>query len=394
MATKSIKKAQPTPSPSTRGMARWLLFGLTLLLLIGGSVGFFHFIVNEDDQTSEENEGPSLVNRAIEMVQFHHLFPKEKNTPPGMVWIPGGTFPMGMKHRLIDLDDVNFRDAQPIHHVTVDGFWMDKTEVTNAQFAKFVKETGYVTVAEKKPTLEEIKKELPPGSPLPREEDLKAGSLVFQPPKGRVPLTQHFRWWAYVPGANWRAPEGPGSSIKDRMDHPVVHVCWHDAVAYAKWAKKRLPTEAEWEYAARGTKVLQPYIWGEKLTPDEKWYANIWQGEFPLENTEADGYTRTAPVGTYPANDFGLFDMSGNVWEWCHDWYRPDYYSKSPSKNPQGPKDSYDPNEPHIPKKVQRGGSFLCSDQYCSRYRPAGRGKGDLKSGSSHIGFRCVRDSE
>ncbi len=296
--------------------------------------------------------------------------------PQGMVWVPGGEFWMG--------DDM-FPDAPP-HRVYVDGFWMDRTEVTNAQFEKFVKQTGYQTVAERKPDPKDF-----PGVP---EEKLVPGSIVFTPPTEAVPLTEHYRWWQYVPGACWRHPEGPGSSLKGRENHPVVHVCWEDAIAYARWAGKRLPTEAEWEFAARGGLDRKPFVWGDELTPGGKWQANIWQGRFPRENTARDGFPRTAPVASFPANGFGVHDLAGNVWEWCADWYQPEYYKLSPKRNPRGPDSSHDPLEPGIPKRVQRGGSFLCSDEYCVRYRPGGRGKGAVDSGQSHAGFRCVRDAQ
>jgi sulfatase modifying factor 1 len=295
--------------------------------------------------------------------------------PEGMVWIPGGRFAMGS-------DYAPFDDARPIHTVEVDGFWMDKTPVTNAQWEKFVKATGYVTVAERKPDPKDY-----PGVP---EDKLVPGAVVFSPPDQPVPLDNIGQWWAWVPGANWRHPEGPNSTIKGRENHPVVHVCWEDAVAYCKWAGKRLPTEAEWEFAARGGMTQKPYVWGDEFRPGGEYQANTFQGRFPNENRKEDGYARTSPVGTYPPNKFGLYDMAGNVWEWCSDWFRPDYYAQSPVRNPQGPPDSYDPQEPGIPKKVQRGGSFLCTDQYCSRYMPGGRGKGATDTGTSHVGFRCV----
>lgn len=297
------------------------------------------------------------------------------DAPHGMAWIPGGTFWMGET-------DPMFSDAQPVREVAVDGFWMDRTEVTNQQFAKFVEATGYVTVAEKAPTAEQY-----PGAP---PEALVAGSAVFTPPDVAVPLHNHLAWWSYVAGANWRHPEGPGSDLTDREDHPVVHVCWEDATAYAYWAGKRLPTEAEWERAARGGLDRKPYGWGDELTPDKEWRANIWQGQFPVENTLEDGFRITAPVASFAANGYGLHDMAGNVWEWCADWYRPDTYAASSSLNPKGPNSSYDPNEAGVPKRVQRGGSFLCSDLYCVRYRPGARGKGASDSGQSHAGFRCV----
>jgi formylglycine-generating enzyme required for sulfatase activity len=291
-----------------------------------------------------------------------------------MVWVTGGTFWMG---------DSDFPDAQPVRQVTVDGFWMDTTEVTNAQFAQFVRATGYVTVAERAPDPKEF-----PGVP---PEQLKAGSVVFTPPPTAVPLDDLGQWWSYVPGADWRHPDGPGSKIDGKDNLPVVHVCYADAAAYAKWAGKRLPTEAEWEFAARGGMERKPYAWGDGQKPGGVWPANIWQGNFPNENTAEDRFPRAAPVASFPPNPFGLHDMAGNVWEWCADWYRPDAYAAGPARNPQGPADSLDPLEPGVPKRVQRGGSFLCSDLYCVRYKPGARGKGEVMSGASHLGFRCAR---
>lgn len=294
--------------------------------------------------------------------------------PEEMAWVPGGWFWMG---------DNNFKDAQPEHLVYVDGFWMDAHEVTNAQFAKFVAATGYQTVAELPPKQEDF-----PGAP---PEALVAGSIVFAPPDHEVPLDNHLQWWAYVPGADWQHPEGPDTNILDRQNHPAVHIAWTDAMAYAKWAGKRLPSEAEWELAARGGLDREPYCWGNELRPKNHWQSNIWQGKFPLSNTAGDGYRATAPVGSYAPNGYGLFDMSGNVWEWCSDWYRPDYYQKSVDKNPPGPDSSFDPLEPGMPKRVQRGGSFMCSDAYCIRYVPGARGKGEPSSAAGHVGFRCVQ---
>ncbi|HEV7222505.1 MAG TPA: SUMF1/EgtB/PvdO family nonheme iron enzyme [Pirellulales bacterium] len=302
--------------------------------------------------------------------------PPPAAAPEGMAWIPPGKYSMGSAYE-------PFGDARPIHAVELDGFWMDKHPVTNRQFAAFVEATDYVTVAELKPEAKDFP-DVPP-------EALVPGSLVFVPSEGPVPLDNIARWWAFLPGASWRHPEGPESDIEGREDHPVVQVCFFDAEAYAEWAGKRLPSEAEWEYAARGGLTQKPYVWGDEFRPDGRFMANSWQGRFPYQNTKQDGWTRTSPVGTFAANGFGLFDMAGNVWQWCSDWYRPDYYANSPAKDPQGPIDSFDPHEPGIPKRVQRGGSFLCSDQYCSRYMPGGRGKGALDTGASHIGFRCVR---
>ncbi|MFO0956733.1 MAG: formylglycine-generating enzyme family protein [Isosphaeraceae bacterium] len=298
-------------------------------------------------------------------------------TPAGMVWIPAGTFLMG---------DESFADAQPVHEVQLDGFWLDETEVTNAQFARFVDQTGYVTVAELPPD----PRDFPPD--VPRDK-LVPGSIVYKKPNGPVSLNDPLSWWEYVPGANWKHPEGPGSSIEGKADHPVVHVCWEDAAEYARWAGKRLPTEAEFEYAWRGGKVGARYSWGNELRPQGKCMANTWQGEFPSQNLAEDGYTTTSPVKSFPPNGYGLYDMAGNVWEWCEDWYRPDTYARSPRRNPRGPGDSDDPDEPGISKRVQRGGSFQCAENYCTRYLVASRGKGEPKSAAWHIGFRCARSA-
>ncbi|MBV9961959.1 MAG: formylglycine-generating enzyme family protein [Parafilimonas sp.] len=308
---------------------------------------------------------------------------------PGMAWIPGGEFSMGSVNP-VGMNDGGkeaMDDARPVHRVYVNGFYMDETEVTNAEFAAFVKATGYVTVAEKKPSKEEF-----PGVP---DEDLIAGSIVFTP-VSTSDLTNHYDWWNYVRGANWKHPFGPNSDLKGKESYPVVHVCWEDAAAYAKWAGKRLPTEAEWEFAARGGKAGEMYTWGNQLKPNGKWMANIYEGRFPAYDEGLDGYKGIAPVKEFPANGYGLYDMAGNVWEWCSDWYRPDYYQslagEAVIKNPKGPADSYDPAEPDQKKKVQRGGSFLCTDQYCTRYMIGSRGKGEYMSASNHIGFRCVKD--
>jgi formylglycine-generating enzyme len=301
--------------------------------------------------------------------------------PVGMVWVPGGTFWMGCD----DCDDMP--DTLPVHLVTVDGFWMDATPVTNAQFQKFVEATSYKTVAERAPD--------PKDFPDVPKEKLVAGSAVFTPPFTEVPLDNFLNWWKYVPDANWKHPEGPQSNLKGREDHPAIQIAWDDAVAYAKWAGKRLPTEAEFEFAARGGLDRNRYAWGNELKPDGKWAANLWQGRFPWKNGKEDGYERTSPVRAFPANGFGLYDMGGNVWQWCADWYRPDYFEglakQGVVKNPQGPAESFDPQEPGIPKRVQKSGSFLCSDQYCSRYLVGSRGKGATDSGGSNTGFRCVR---
>ncbi len=322
---------------------------------------------------------PSLIN----------LHKAADKAPAGMVWIPGGEFSMGSINP-VGMDEgghIAMDDARPVHRIYVDGFYMDATEVTNAQFARFVKATGYITFAERKPN--------PADYPNVPPEQLVAGSAVFTPPNQPVPLNNYLFWWRYINGADWRHPEGPQSLIDGRDSYPVVQVTWEDAAAYAKWAGKRLPEEAEWEFAARGGKTGNLYPWGNQLKPDNKWMANIFEGSFPNNDNAGDGFAGVAPIKQYPANDYGLYDIAGNVWEWCADWYRPDYYSQLAKqgtvKNPKGPASSYDPEEPRAQKKVQRGGSFLCTDQYCTRYMVGTRGKGEINSASNHIGFRCVK---
>jgi len=309
--------------------------------------------------------------------------------PPGMVWIPGGDFLMGSD------DSLSREDEGPRHKVRVSGFWMDATEVTNEQFAKFVEATGYVTTAEKAPVLEEIMKQVPPGTPPPKPEDLVPGALVFTPPDHPVSLDDVSQWWTWTHGANWRHPEGPDSDLEGREQHPVVHVSWDDATAYAQWAGKRLPTEAEWEFAARGGLVAQQFVWGPEPVVELGKVANTWQGEFPFKNTKLDGYERTAPVKTYPANGYGLYDMSGNVWEWCSDWYDPIEYQRRIGRqmqvDPLGP--SCSGGNSYEQQRAQRGGSFLCNDGFCARYRPSARHGCTPDTGMSHVGFRCVQDS-
>jgi formylglycine-generating enzyme required for sulfatase activity len=310
-----------------------------------------------------------------------------------MVWIPGGEFSMGTDDPTRSLCGGNdpMADARPIHRVYVDGFWMDKTEVTNAQFSAFIQATGYVTMAERRPSPEEF-----PGVP---ETDLVPGSIIFTPTDRPVPLDNFLQWWRYQPGANWAHPEGPGSDLKGREQHPVVHVAFEDAISYARWAGKQLPTEAEWEFAARGGQTGKPYTWGDEAPMGVSWKrANIFQGRFPMKDLGTDGFAGIAPVAQYAANPYGLYDMAGNVWEWCSDWYRADTYAKRVAlaggatiRNPAGPPDSLDPAEPQTPKRVHRGGSFLCTDQYCTRYLVGSRDKGEPGTSSNHLGFRCIK---
>lgn len=289
-------------------------------------------------------------------------------------------------------------DEYPKHRVFVERFWMDATEVTNAQFAQFVKATGYLTTAERKPIWEELRKQLPSDTPKPSDDVLIASSLVFKAPSKAVSLADYSQWWQWIAGADWCHPNGPGSSIVDKENCPVVQVSWEDAVAYATWAGKRLPTEAEWEWAARGGLKNAIYPWGNEPVEAGKSKANSWQGHFPDQNSGRDGFYETAPVKSFAPNGYGLYDMAGNVWEWCADWYRSDYYMTNSAhkaiKNPKGPGQSYDPDEPTVPKRVQRGGSFLCNDLYCSSYRTSARMKSSPDTGLSHSGFRCVKSDE
>lgn len=318
-------------------------------------------------------------------------FPKAE-VQKGMIWIPGGEFSMGSDN--ID----SKKDEKPIHKVKVDGFWMDETPVTNRQFKEFVDATGYVTTAEIAPTLDEIMSQVPPGTPPPAPELLVPASLVFKGSKGPIPLNNHFSWWDWKPGANWKHPLGPDSSIEGKEDHPVVQISWYDANAYARWAGKRLPTEAEWEFAALGGQKDAKYVWGNEEFSEENPQANIWQGKFPYKSTKKDGEFGTTPVKNFKPNPYGLYDMSGNVWQWCSDLYNVSYYKEEAKKeisiNPEGPKESYDPDEPYAKKYVHRGGSFLCHDSYCKGYRLAARMKTCPDTSLNHLGFRCVKDAQ
>lgn len=307
----------------------------------------------------------------------------------GMVLIPGGTFSMGGDNQQAAEDEF------PKHRVTVNGFYMDANEVTNAQFAAFVKATNYVTTAEIKPNWEEIKKQVPPGTPKPPDDKLVAASLIFKQSPVPVSLQDYSQWWEWKPGADWKHPQGPGSNIKGKDNYPVVHISWDDAMAYCKWAGKRLPTEAEWEFASRGGMENDIYEWGNENVDKGAVKCNSWQGQFPYKNTGRDGFQGASPVKSFKPNGYGLYDMAGNVWEWCADWYHYDYYKTvvNGAINPQGPEKSYDPDEPYTPKRVVRGGSFLCNDGYCSGYRVARRMKSSPDTGMEHTGFRCVKNA-
>jgi formylglycine-generating enzyme len=362
----------------------------TLLLLTGLILGVTTLI---HSRKATARRPSSLAEAAAFLPTIANRSFAPGTAPEGMVWIPGGEFSMGVRdpRGLPSGGPDSMSDARPIHRVYVDGFWLDQTDVTNEQFAKFVEATGYVTVAERTPRLEDY--------PNARPENLVAGSVVFTPPDHPVSLNDHYQWWSYVPGANWAHPLGPGSNIKGQENYPVVHIAYEDAQAYATWAGKRLPTEAEWEFAARGGLSGNFYVWGNDFRPQGKWMANTHQGHFPLNDQGVDGFAGIAPVAQFPANRYGLYDMAGNVWQWTSDWYRPDYYEElaaqgGVARNPQGPDSSFDPSEPSEQKRAMRGGSFLCTDQYCARYLVGSRGKGEISSGSNHLGFRCARSAE
>ncbi|HBO77182.1 formylglycine-generating enzyme family protein [Cupriavidus metallidurans] len=321
------------------------------------------------------------------------------NGPAGMVHIPGGEFLMGSDHKMSQANE------RPAHKVQVKAFWMDQHHVTNAEFRKFVEATGYLTTAERKPDWETLRVQLPAGTPRPPDSAMVAGGMVFVGTNSPVPLREYWRWWRFVPGADWRHPTGPGSSIEGKDNHPVVQVSYEDAQAYAKWAGKRLPTEAEWEFAARGGLEQATYAWGDKFAPDGRQMANVWQGQqvqpFPVVSAKAGGAAGTSAIGTFPANGYGLYDMTGNAWQWVADWYRADQFRREATvaavlQNPTGPTDSWDPTEPGVPvsapKRVTRGGSFLCNEDFCLSYRPSARRGTDPYTSMSHLGFRLVMD--
>ena len=314
-----------------------------------------------------------------------------QNTPEGMVWIPAGVYKQGASAK----DKIALPHEKPKHSVQIDGFYMDITEVTNAQFSKFIDATNYITTAEQPIDWALIASQLPPGTPKPHDSILQPGSLLFKKTKTSVPNLYDFsQWWKWSIGANWKQPNGNGSSIIGKSNHPVVHVSFEDAQAYCKWAGRRLPTEAEWEYAARGGKKDKIYFWGDfvdKLSSN----VNSWEGEFPVSNTQADGFEKSAPVKTFPPNDFGLYEISGNVWEWTSDWYNVNYYAILASKaevssNPKGAQSAYNPNNPQISEKIIRGGSFLCNASYCASYRVSSRMATDPNTSLEHLGFRTV----
>lgn len=317
--------------------------------------------------------------------------PEGVDTPDGMVWIPGGTFKQGA----VAQDKMAMGHEKPAFSVTISGFFMDINEVTNADFKKFVDATDYKTIAEREIDWEEMKKQVPAGTPKPHDSIMQPGSLLFKKTKSSVANLYDFsQWWEWKIGANWKQPNGPGSSLKGIENHPVVHIAYDDALAYCEWAGRRLPTEAEWERAARGNQQDKIFTWGDDLTMLPK-MANSWEGEFPVNNTKIDGFERRAAVKSYSPNDFGLYDMAGNVWEWTNDWYNTNYYKEVSQKgtvvnNPMGSETPFNERDPYARERVIKGGSFLCSDSYCASYRISARMATSLDSSQEHLGFRTV----
>jgi formylglycine-generating enzyme required for sulfatase activity len=364
---------------------------LVLLMLLGvtvaGSAGFIAARQAYSDVDRQVHERASSARRVLRS--------NGVDAPLGMALIPGGRFLMGSDRKLSQLNE------RPLHWVRVSAFWMDVTHVTNDQFARFVDATGYVTTAEKKPDWQTLRVQLPAGTPKPDDVDLVAGAMVFVGTEAPVPLDNPARWWAFVPGANWRHPEGPTSSIEGRGDHPVVQVSYEDALAYAHWIGKRLPTEAEWEFAARGGLAQATYAWGNEPMIDGKLPANVWrvaERPFPVVDASSGDAVATSPVGSFPANPYGLFDVTGNAWQWVSDWFQLQARQSAGRLivNPRGPTDSYDDSGDgapvDAPKRVIRGGSFLCSEEYCQSFRPSARRGADPYSPMSHVGFRLVKD--
>ncbi|MBA3662218.1 MAG: formylglycine-generating enzyme family protein [Gammaproteobacteria bacterium] len=330
---------------------------------------------------------------ALMTILFYLYSRNDDASRTAMVWIPGGEFMMGNNTRFAHANE------KPQHKVRINGFWMDKTDVTNAQFSEFVKATGYRTTAERLPDWETIRVQVPMGTPKPSDDKMIAGAMVFTGTTHAVPLNDWSRWWAFVPGADWQHPQGTSSSIRGKENHPVVQVSYEDAQAYAKWKKKELPTEAEWEFAARGGLDQKHYSWGDEYRPEGKHMANTFPGDqFPIVKPEYKAKIGTTEVGHYPPNGYGLYDMAGNVWQWVADWYRADAFSHQAQLgiaiNPQGPQESFDPYETigpyNAPKRVIRGGSFLCDESFCSSYRPSARRGVDPYNPMEHIGFRLI----
>lgn len=343
-------------------------------------------IVASNVSNGQELSCHPITNR-LHSITTNDNSPSKPFSSEGMILIKGGEFLMGAS------DSHGRQDEYPQHKVKLSSYYIDATEVTNAQFSEFVKATGYITTAEKKPNWEELKKQLPEGTPKPADSLLIAASLVFKSSERPIPLNDPGIWWDWKKGADWKHPYGPESDLIGKENHPVVHVSWDDANAYAKWAGKRLPTEAEWEYAARGGLKNQPFPWGEEKPYNGKPKANTWDGKFPYLNTKEDGFDRLAPVKSYPSNAYGLYDMAGNVWEWCSDNYNQNYYKElgdKISENPQGSSNSFDPRMPNTPVKIVKGGSFMCNEMYCSGFRVSSKMASSPDTSLENTGFRCA----
>ena len=389
--------AAATPAAAPNNLRRNLLWGAALLVpALGGFAG-----VKWMASRSASPAPVAKVAAAPKVVLGDGI-----KGPKDMAWVPGGDFLMGSDSKLAQANE------KPSHPARVGGFWMDVHHVTNGEFRKFVQATGYVTTAEAEPDWETIKVQVPPGTPKPPKSQLIPGAMVFVGTREAVDYRDYYRWWAYKPGANWQHPNGPGSNIDGRDDHPVVQVSYADALAYAKWAGKRLPTEAEWEFAARGGMEQATYVWGEEFAPGKEQMANVWQGQqmakFPIVSAKAGGAVGTSAAGTFPANGYGLFDMTGNAWQWVSDWYRADQFVRVAKAgggsdggvqvDPRGPSDSFDPDDAGVPvnapKRVTRGGSFLCNEDFCLSYRPSARRGTDPYTSMSHLGFRLAMDQK
>jgi formylglycine-generating enzyme required for sulfatase activity len=363
---------------------------------------FFALFFSCKNEPKTEKVGSETPKREVEVLETKKIEiaiqieqPENVGTPEGMVWIPGGTFSQGA----VAHDKMAMGHEKPAISVTINGFFMDVNEVTNADFKMFVNATGYKTIAEKKIDWEEMKKQLPAGTPKPHDSIMQPGSLIFKKTKSSVPNLYDFsQWWEWKIGANWKRPNGPGSSIEGKDNFPVVHISYEDALAYCKWAGRRLPTEAEWERAARGNQENKIFAWGDDISVLPK-MANTWEGEFPVNNTKIDGFERRAAVRSYPPNDYGLYDMAGNVWEWTNDWYNSNYYKQTNQNrealiNPEGAKVPYNERDPYARERVIKGGSFLCSESYCASYRISARMATSLDSAQEHLGFRTVATAE
>ena len=364
------------------------------LILLSLSLVGISCLNNKSERKTETEEISFHSQTDLEHLDLIQEFPATIIAPEGMIWIPGGKFYQGAQ----ETDEMAMNHEKPAHAVAVDGFFMDETEVTNAEFKKFIVETGYMTVAEKEIEWAEIKKQLPPNTPKPHDSILQPGSLIFKKTRESIPnLYDYSQWWEWKIGANWKQPYGPGSTIEGKDNFPVVHIALEDAIAYCDWAGRRLPTEAEWEYAARGDQSNARFSWGNDNNNLAE-MANTWEGEFPIENTMEDGFENKSPVKSYPPNPYGLYDMAGNVWEWTQDWYNVNYYSevagKETIKNPKGAESAFNPNNPQMPEKVIKGGSFLCNASYCASFRISARMANSTDSAQEHLGFRTVATIE